>query len=907
MRSILKAIITLLISLIANGILDISSAKVMDYSALQGTNDYFESAEYRIYIPDTIKIIRGVYFNLPGSSGDTRPAVQDSLFDRLANETGFAILGVSWKFRSELYNNELWGTFKSVIRALSFFAEKTLHSELNYAPLFLEGYSAGGWIAYYFTWWIPDRILGFIAEKFQPESFNAGPAKKVPGYIFYDLIDNLDPSAAFDLNRSKGALWCIAKEPNGSHDQITDRNLLEMYFKDVLDLRLPKNTILFDHVALNAIYESSGWLGDRESLNIAPYDSFLGNKSKACWFPSKRVAEKWQQFVSGGNNFSARTDAFSKLIKNDYSIRDLGSQVIERTFSKQTDISLSNADASFTGEIAGDNAGYAISSAGDVNGDGYSDFLIGVPGKDGAGLNKTNAGTVYLFLGGSENKWGKDFKINNADASFVGEAASDYAGCSVSGVGDVNGDGLSDFIIGARGNKENGDYSGKIYLIFGRRDITWGTDFNLSQSDVVFNGENSFNWAGAHLSGCGDVNGDNLADFIIGAEGWGPDSTNFNSGKVYLIFGKTNWEKHYNLSQADVTFMGEYPRDGAGHSTAAAGDVNGDGLADFLVGTKYNYDNDAQNDCKTYLILGRHINEWKTQYNLSQANGSFIGEKRFDFSGYTLSSAGDINGDGLSDFLISAQDNSFGEYFSGQTYIILGRPNADWGLNFNLSGADASFVGENAFDISSFATSSSDLNKDGLNDIIISAPNYNAAGEFSGKIYVILGRKKADWGLHFSLSNADISFTGESSQDLAGFSVAAAGDVNKDGYPDILVGAMRINPQWGGSGKVYLIMGKNFTSITDPNTALGETILFQNYPNPFNANTSINFHLSKQGFVTLTLFNLLGDKLSTLISEERQPGDYRIELDGSNLASGVYFYSLHTGEFYQTKKLILLK
>jgi hypothetical protein len=451
-------------------------------------------------------------------------------------------------------------------------------------------------------------------------------------------------------------------------------------------------------------------------------------------------------------------------------------------------------------------------------------------------------------------------------------------------------------------------------------------DFDLSQSDASFIGEAAGDWSGAHISSAGDVNGDEYDDFLIGAEGNNSD-LGYNTGATYLLLGKAaaDWGMDYSLSQADASFIGETPFDFSGYSVTSAGDVNGDWLDDFLIGTLLNFANDGKDDSQTYLILGRATADWGINYSLSQADASFVGEARMDFAGHSIASAGDVNGDDLDDFLIGAPDNNESDHFVGQTYLLLGKTAVDWGMNFNLSQADASFIGQHRFDASGFSIASAgDFNGDSRDDFLIGAPHNNSplSPQFRGRTYRVNGRKAADWGMDYNLLLVDdYSYDGEGFQDLSGSSVASAGDVNGDGLNDILIGAWGNDEGADDAGQTYLVLGK-VVGIADEGSILTDFTLSQNYPNPFNPSTKIKFSVPQSSNVIIKVFDILGSEIAVLVNEERPLGSYEVDFDATGLSSGVYFYRLQvypanggagtpstrSGQsFVETKKMILLR
>ncbi|MBK8553934.1 MAG: FG-GAP repeat protein [Ignavibacteria bacterium] len=229
------------------------------------------------------------------------------------------------------------------------------------------------------------------------------------------------------------------------------------------------------------------------------------------------------------------------------------------------------ADVTMTGEVTGNIFGYSVSSAGDVNGDGYSDVIVGANN-----FNSTQ-GKIYIYLGGAS--------MNNiADITMTG-ALSDYLGASVSSAGDVNGDGYSDVIAGAR---EYSAGTGRAYILFG------GASMNNIE-DVTMTGEAGGNKFGTSVSSAGDLNGDGYSDVIVGADGYSS-----STGRAYIFFGGASMN-----NAADVTMTGEATSNNFGGSVSSPGDVNGDGYSDVIAGAPKLFFRYRQIIC----IFRRSINE----------------------------------------------------------------------------------------------------------------------------------------------------------------------------------------------------------------------------------------------------------------------------------------------------------
>jgi len=437
--------------------------------------------------------------------------------------------------------------------------------------------------------------------------------------------------------------------------------------------------------------------------------------------------------------------------------------------------------AKFVGESYYDLAGTSVASAGDVNGDGYDDILIGAPEDNEGG---SNAGAAYLILGPVSGT----IDLGTAHAKILGRSWSS-AGTSVASAGDVNGDGYDDILIGA----PTGSTGGRAFLVYGP--VSGTVDLNGNANYFEFDGVGGSDAVGCSVAGVGDVNNDGETDILIGASS--DDEGGESAGAAYLIYGPLSTNNNYMLlSDANIKFVGEDGDDRAGHSVASAGDVDGDGYSDILIGALGNQGHGA------YLFYGP-VNPGTV--NLSYADAQFVG---FDGLGVSVASAGDVDADGDSDILIGANYNAAGGTMAGAVYLFLGWPIGTVEPQYD---ADAMFYGENAYDdAGSYIASAGDVNGDGYDDILIGAPENDEGGQDAGAAYLILGPPPL--GSQFPLSLADVKYVGEDALDNAGLCVAGAGDTSGFGYDEILIGAPYNIEGGNDAGAAYLITG--FTTGT---------------------------------------------------------------------------------------------
>ena len=390
----------------------------------------------------------------------------------------------------------------------------------------------------------------------------------------------------------------------------------------------------------------------------------------------------------------------------------------------------STADVTFLGENATDIAGYSYAIAGDMNGDGLDDIVIGA---DHARHGLIYPGAVYIIFGRAAG-WPQTMNLSKADASFLGENDQDGLGESVTAEGDVNGDGLADLLVGSMtydGLGKNSD-SGKAYLVLGKQS-GWAKYTNITQADGSFIGEYWYDDLSSYSTGGGDLNGDGLDDIVMAAVEYANEK-----GKTYVFFGKTTaWAKNVNVTKADASFIGEAQSNEAGYGTSAAGDINGDGINDLVIGCPWD-DQGGNNAGQVYIVFGKKAG-WANNVSLANADASINYTAADGDFGYGFSVGGDVNGDGIDDMLIGATLASDGGVAQcGMTFLFLGKKSG-WAMDTPSRTADAIFVGEATGDSSGESSViTEDLNGDGLDDIGINAYNFDqGANVDAGKFYIL--------------------------------------------------------------------------------------------------------------------------------------------------------------------------
>jgi hypothetical protein len=354
--------------------------------------------------------------------------------------------------------------------------------------------------------------------------------------------------------------------------------------------------------------------------------------------------------------------------------------------SGTVDAAFGEQDFTILGAKGGDYLGYAL-AAGDVNDDGVDDIVVAAPGADGPDNSRSGSGEAYVVLGSPELTGTIDVGQDQQDFTILGAEVEGFL-ANFAASGDVNGDGIDDILLGThmadgpQGERADG---GVAYVIFGSSELTGTLDLASGEGFLPIWGADGNDWLGFVLTAA-DVNGDGVDDLLISARNAdGPDNSRNNCGEVYVILGSAELPGTMDIAEEtqDVTLIGSDPNDLFGHSLAS-GDVNGDDLADVLVGAPAAAANSREKAGKVLVFLGSAQWPASVDAGLGQQQMSIPGRQKMtilgaepdDELGFSVAS-GDINGDGRDDIiggalLADGPDNARED--GGEAHVILSVP-----------------------------------------------------------------------------------------------------------------------------------------------------------------------------------------------------------------------------------------
>ena len=472
---------------------------------------------------------------------------------------------------------------------------------------------------------------------------------------------------------------------------------------------------------------------------------------------------------------------------NSVSLTDSGAAFVYFGSSSVFD---TDADAVLLFDQADARAGTAVAGAGDLNGDGYADVVVGAPKYE---QTQTDEGAARVYLGAAD---GLD---ELEDASFRGQQSFAKLGQSVAGGGDVNGDGYSDLLLGVPSYDAGQSDEGAVFVYRG------GVGKFDDSADALLQINHDIGRMGWSVAGAGDVNGDGFADVIVGAPLF--DGGEIDEGAAFVYFGGANGLN----TLVDIVQL-ESNQAGArfGHSVASAGDVNGDGYADLIVGAP-RYDTLSADAGAMFVFLGSASDIEPIAHTQIQSN-------QFEaYFGSSVASAGDVNGDGFSDVIVGAEAYDFGQTDEGAAFVYPGSASGIVDQSVRLESNQAGAM------MGRSVASAGDVNGDGFADVIVGVPLYDNGQTDEGTALIYLG------GAGNFNATSDALLEANQASASFGNSVSGAGDVNGDGYADVIVGAPLYDTAQVDGGSAMVFLGGNAGIATVAQVQIVSNQLNANY------------------------------------------------------------------------------
>jgi len=401
---------------------------------------------------------------------------------------------------------------------------------------------------------------------------------------------------------------------------------------------------------------------------------------------------------------------------------------------------------SMSGETSGDDFGFDVALVGDFNNDGHDDFVVGAPGYPAG----SDTGRVYVYFGGESPP---------ATLVLNGEDNNGRFGYSVAGAGDVNNDGFADIIVGApRFDIPGKEDAGRAYIYF-------GADPPDDTVDLFIDGAAAEDRLGEDVSTAGHFNSDEFDDVVVGVPYSNESPGGSDAGAVYILYGGDPPD-----NVVDISILGEAKDDRLGQSIACAGDWDGDGWDDVVMGADHHDLSDTlgHDQGRAYIVFGGQYPTGVPEIILNGDNNQFVG--RF---GRGVAPAGDINGDNYPDLLIGAYFRGDTVSNEGRAYLFFGGAERDTVRDLTLKGR----VSDNWSNFGYTLTGLDDANGDGFDDFAVSAWYDDLPATGSGRVYFYLGGETPD-------AEADLQLAGTIAHDHYGRSLSRAGEIG-----DVIIGA----------------------------------------------------------------------------------------------------------------------
>lgn len=622
---------------------------------------------------------------------------------------------------------------------------------------------------------------------------------------------------------------------------------------------------------------------------------------------------------------------------------------------------ISSTEGGLEGPLADyDRFGRAVTSLGDHDGDGIVDVAVGAYHDSEVG---DLTGAVYILFLNADGTVREEQKISAVAGGLVGPLEDlDYFGSSVASLGDLDGDGVGDLAVGAAGDGDGAFLAGAVYILFLNPDGTVRAEQKISPTEGGFTGPLiAWDFFGASVVSIGDHDGDGIGDIAVGAE-----EQEGGSGSVYVLLlnadGTVRGEQAISWDTGGLD-AGLEDLDFFGSSVASVGDLDGDGVADLAVGAPGDDDDDGGDEWGAVYILflnadGTVRAEQKISATEGGSEGPQSGERYF---GASLTSTGDLNGDGMRDLVVGARGagSPWGAGPWGSEVYVL-TLDSDGTVHARHKLVDVEEGGaraEKGSAASGFGWPRprgslavlGDLDGNGVDDLAVGAPNVDDGGLFRGAVYMLFLEVTVGPEVTFLSDTRDpiargsfyrtrFTVTNPTAAPVRGgvfveYAVPGGGTVTRRIENHVLqpgetytvrtkepvpthapsgVYTVRMSFESVDRSTVYDAATADFTilSLDDLSTSASGVrgaLAPEAGPNPFRESTAIGYTLAEDAEVDLRVFDARGREVAVLASGVQPKGDHRAVFEAEGLPGGIYVWRLSHGGTVTTGQIVAVR
>ena len=629
-------------------------------------------------------------------------------------------------------------------------------------------------------------------------------------------------------------------------------------------------------------------------------------------------------------------------------------------------LKISDTEGGFTGGLDDDAFGSSVAYLGDLDGDGNTDLAVGADDDRTAGLN---AGAIWILFLDANRNVSHQQKVTEGVGGFTGDLdTGDGFGHSVTNIGDLDRDGVTDLAVGALSDDDGGNSRGAIWILFMNRDGTVKHQQKISSTEGNFTGEiDDVDFFGGAATGLGDLDGDGVIDIAVGAENDDDGGIErqflLDLGAIWVLFMNPDGtvKAHQKISHTEGGFV-----DGPitlslslGAALANMGDLDGDGVVDIAAGA-WGEGFEPLRTGAVWIFFLNPDGTVKDQQKISRTDGGFEGRLDiFDFFGFSVANAGDLNDDGTPDLAVGARLDDDGCSATGLEVSICNR-GAIWIILLNsdgtvkghtkISDTFGNFRGtlDDQDQLGWALAGVGDLDGDNYPDIAAGVPVDDDGGTDNGAVW-LLHLKRSDiipnppetaddmlFELAYKVEDLvetglinevtgnllskpiDGALVGLQTNLIANARFYTGGFMTQ---VEKFVGAGLVPPGEGDAliaeaAAILAFIEASITNATRQNPFShadkldsefpGTFDLHQNHPNPFSGSTSIQFTLAESSQVRLTIFDVLGREVERVLDSTRDAGTHTVQVDVSGLPGGTYVYRLETPSNTKSRIMVVL-